>query len=88
MALKLPVGNLSSDYRNAADEAVTESTVDAEEKWDPSHSNRFIALDLAPPDELNKEICHLNDLITAVTLLTADWLSMGQSRSLSAVGAL
>lgn len=34
MALKLPVGNLSSDYGNAADEAATESTVDAEEKWD------------------------------------------------------
>lgn len=30
MALKLPVGNLSSDYGNAADEATTESTVDAE----------------------------------------------------------
>lgn len=34
MALKLPVGNLSSDYGNAADEVATESTVDAEEKWD------------------------------------------------------
>lgn len=34
MALKLPVGNLSSDDGNAADEAATESTVDAKEKWD------------------------------------------------------